>query len=109
MKPIQVSRFLSWPWPSWPRARQNLRAGTDDARAGPGRGEWYNEGYGRLDRQPARLVRSRGVWSPEFRRFMMEAAARERQKWGPLIPGNGGGAASGDPPTARRRAAASAG
>jgi hypothetical protein len=49
------------------------------------RDEWYNETYG-----PATRVRSKtgGPWSAEFRRFMMEAAARERAKWGAQIPSN---------------------
>jgi photosystem II stability/assembly factor-like uncharacterized protein len=54
----------------------------DAARRARARYEWYNEGA-----RP-RSLRA-GPWSPEFRRFMMEAAARERLKWGPLIPGNG--------------------
>jgi len=47
--------------------------------------EWYNEAYGKsLSRRPAG-----GPWSPEFQRHMNEAAARERAKWGPLLPANG--------------------
>jgi photosystem II stability/assembly factor-like uncharacterized protein len=65
---------------------QDADNATERARA---RDQWYNEGYGRQDRRPARQIRAGGYWSPEYRRFMMEAAARERQKWGPLIPGHG--------------------
>jgi photosystem II stability/assembly factor-like uncharacterized protein len=62
------------------------------------RAEWYNEGYGTpRERVGARRLRSQGLWSPEFRRFMMAAAERERQKWGALIPGNGDAAPSQDP------------
>ncbi len=62
----------------------------DDAtRRALAREEWYNEGYGRNRGGRPQQLRSGGYWSPEFRRFMMEAAARERQKWGALIPGTG--------------------
>jgi hypothetical protein len=59
-------------------------AEADDATArARARDEWYNEGYGR----PRAGTRSSGPWSPAFRRFMLEAAARERRRWGSLIPG----------------------
>ena len=47
--------------------------------------EWYNESYG----QPGDLKghKNGGPWSPQYRRFMLEAAARERAKWGSLIAG----------------------
>ena len=31
-----------------------------------------------------------GTWSPEYRRFMNDAAAREREKWGNQLPGGSG-------------------
>jgi photosystem II stability/assembly factor-like uncharacterized protein len=38
--------------------------------------EWYNEAY----RTPGR--RQGGPWSPAYRRFMLDAANRERARWG---------------------------
>jgi photosystem II stability/assembly factor-like uncharacterized protein len=74
---------------------QDADNATERAKA---RAEWYNEGYGsHRERVGARRLRSQGLWSPEFRRFMMAAAERERQKWGALIPGNGDAAPSQDP------------
>jgi photosystem II stability/assembly factor-like uncharacterized protein len=79
-----------------PRASaQEADNATERAKA---RAEWYNEGYGtRKERVSARRLRSQGLWSVEFRRFMMEAAERERQKWGALIPGNSDAKPSLDP------------
>jgi len=49
------------------------------------RDEWYNESYA----SPAKANGKRGgPWSAEYRRFMMDAAARERAKWGAQIPSN---------------------
>ena len=76
---------------------------TERARA---RDEWYNEGLRAGDRRRPQQVRSGGHWSPEFRRFMMEAAAREREKWGALIPGTGEPKPSGAPARQRSRPAA---
>jgi photosystem II stability/assembly factor-like uncharacterized protein len=59
-------------------------AEADDAtRRARARDEWYNESYGK----PLRRTTLGGPWSPAFRRFMLEAAERERSKWGALIPG----------------------
>jgi hypothetical protein len=53
---------------------------SDDAtRRARARDEWYNETY----RMPARDQRAKkgGPWTAQFRKFMMDAAARERAKW----------------------------
>ena len=100
MKPSPLSQFLSLVVVALGTAApiasaQDADNATERAKA---RAEWYNEGYGsRRERVGARRLRSQGLWSPEFRRFMMAAAERERQKWGALIPGNGDAAPSQDP------------
>jgi photosystem II stability/assembly factor-like uncharacterized protein len=66
----------------------------DAARRAKARDEWYNETY----RTPPRDKGKRGgPWSLPYRRFMMEAAARERAKWGAQIPSNPDGAAAPQP------------
>ena len=58
----------------------------DDATArSQGWDQWYNENYA----NPQHRSGARGkkkVFSPAYRRFLMEAAARERSRWGSLIP-----------------------
>lgn len=69
---------------------------SDDAtRRARARSEWYNETYNAPDR--GRRDKQGGPWSAEFRRFMLDAAARERAKWGALIPSNPDAAGAGDP------------
>lgn len=69
--------------------RVTAQEADDATRRAQAREEWYNEGYRRDERVRPQRVRNGGLWSPAFRRFMMEAAERERQKWGALIPGSG--------------------
>jgi len=69
--------------------RVTAQEADDATRRAQAREEWYNEAYRRDGRPRLQRLRSGGLWSPEFRRFMMEAAARERRKWGALIPGSG--------------------
>ena len=59
------------------------------------RAEWYNEGYDATG--TVKRGKEGGPWSADFRRFMLEAAARERAKWGRLIPSNPDAPASVDP------------
>ena len=46
--------------------------------------QWYNESA-----TPAIIAKGKqgGPWSADFRRQMLDAAARERSKWGTMIPG----------------------
>jgi hypothetical protein len=67
--------------------RLALAQESDDAtRRARAKDEWYNETY----RAPARegVSKTGGPWSRQYRRFMLEAAARERRKWGARIPSN---------------------
>ncbi len=48
--------------------------------------EWYNENYGQNGRQAKRRLFTEGLWSPEYRRFMMDAAKRERLRHGAKMP-----------------------
>lgn len=43
--------------------------------------EWYNESH------TAGTTARSGPWSPAYRRFILDAAARERARWGALLPG----------------------
>ncbi len=70
-------------------ARVTAQEADDATRRARAREEWYNETYRSGGRERPERLRNGGLWSPDFRRFMMEAAARERLKWGALIPGNG--------------------
>ncbi|HEY7510455.1 MAG TPA: hypothetical protein VIG50_09385 [Vicinamibacteria bacterium] len=80
--------------PLWSPAQE-----PDDAtRRARAREEWYHESY----QAPARDKRTRkgGPWSAEYRRFVLDAAARERAKWGALIPGNPDAATVAEPEAA---------
>jgi hypothetical protein len=46
--------------------------------------EWYNEGSAPTAQQRGKQG---GPWNAAFRRDMLDAAARERAKWGRMIPG----------------------
>ena len=46
--------------------------------------EWYNEGSAPTTQQRGKQG---GPWNAAFRRDMLDAAARERAKWGRMIPG----------------------
>ncbi len=46
--------------------------------------EWYNESYGKKHRN-----KQGGAWSPTFRKFMNDAAAKERAKYASTLPGTG--------------------
>src|SRR6187551_1498472 len=46
--------------------------------------EWYNEAH-----PESRDGRAGGMWSPEYRRFMLTAAAKERDRWADRLPGTG--------------------
>jgi hypothetical protein len=52
------------------------------------RQEWYHEAYRAPVRSRDRVRKQGGPWSRQYRRFLMAAAARERAKWGALIPAN---------------------
>lgn len=45
--------------------------------------EWYNDNYGHSNAKAKRG----GPWSPSFQKFMNQAAAKEREKYGSLLPG----------------------
>ncbi len=75
-----------------PIASQESDNATRRARA---RAEWYNEAYDTTI--AGKRGKEGGPWSAEYRRFMLEAAARERAKWGRLIPSNPDAAATVDP------------
>jgi photosystem II stability/assembly factor-like uncharacterized protein len=66
-----------------PAASQESDDATRRARA---RAEWYTESYG----TPVAGKRGKegGPWSAAYRRFMLDAAAAERAKWGRMIPSN---------------------
>jgi photosystem II stability/assembly factor-like uncharacterized protein len=54
--------------------------------------DWYNETYA----EPAdvhKKAKKGGPFSADYRRFMNEAANRERQKWSALLPGSDGASA----------------
>ena len=68
---------------------------SDDAsRRDRARAEWYNE---KSDAASEKRGKQGGPWSADYRRFMLDAAARERAKWGHLIPSNPDAAAAPDP------------
>jgi PKD repeat protein len=48
--------------------------------------EWYNENYGQNGRQAKRRLFTEGLWSPAYRRFMMDAAKRERLRHAAKMP-----------------------
>jgi photosystem II stability/assembly factor-like uncharacterized protein len=50
------------------------------------RDEWYNETYRVTTREKVR--KRGGPWSRQYRKFILDAAARERAKWGARIPAN---------------------
>ena len=52
------------------------------------RQEWYQETYKEPARRRDRIRKEGGPWSRQYRRFLMNAAARERAKWGAMIPAN---------------------
>ena len=45
--------------------------------------EWYNENY--RDTSELKGHKHGGPWSPQYRRFILQAAAEERAKWGSLV------------------------
>ncbi|QRO02151.1 hypothetical protein JRI60_25630 [Archangium violaceum] len=47
------------------------------------RDQWYNEAYGK-----AKKAKKGGPWSLEFRKFMNEAARKEREKYASQLPGS---------------------
>lgn len=50
--------------------------------------QWYNENYTNPQHRHPAQGRGKKIFSPAYQRFLMEAAARERQRWGALIPDN---------------------
>ncbi len=50
--------------------------------------QWYNENYANPQHRSGARGAKKKVFSAEYRRFLMEAAARERARWGALIPNN---------------------
>ena len=80
---------------------------SDDAsRRDRARAEWYNE---KSDAASEKRGKQGGPWSADYRRFMLDAAARERAKWGHLIPSNPDAAAAPDPGARGRRLGTGAG
>jgi photosystem II stability/assembly factor-like uncharacterized protein len=67
--------------------RPTLRAKAQD--------EWFNESYGRGSVRGQAHRKQGGAWSPQFRQFMLDAAARERAKYGDMIPGAQSGPSAG--------------
>lgn len=59
--------------------------------------QWYNENYSNPQFRNEARVRGNKVFSAAYSRFLMEAAARERARWGSLIAGNSGDAQFLDP------------
>ncbi|HKI02540.1 MAG TPA: hypothetical protein VKK31_11200 [Thermoanaerobaculia bacterium] len=56
---------------------------------GIGWDQWYNENYDNPQfRNPARRGKGNKIFSASYRRFLMKAAARERERWGAMIPAN---------------------
>lgn len=89
-------------WQRWVAAAALVLSGTslgaekDDPNARKrAMDEWYNESYGKAH---GKGLRKGGPWSPTFRKFMNEAAAKERAKYASLLPGTSTSiTASGDP------------
>ena len=50
------------------------------------RDEWFNENYGQTGRQAKQRLFRQGLWSPEYQRFMMGAAKRERLRYSSKMP-----------------------
>lgn len=50
--------------------------------------EWYNESYSQRSKGTKSQKYQKQLWSPEYQRFMLEAAQRERQRHGRLLPGS---------------------
>jgi photosystem II stability/assembly factor-like uncharacterized protein len=63
----------------------------DDANARrEARDAWYNESYGEDRESKLKKLKKRGgPWSLEFRRFMNEAARKERETYASQLPGTG--------------------
>jgi PKD repeat protein len=71
------------------------------------RDQWYNETYVKDDRKTKRQGGNDNLWSPEYQRFMMEAAKRERTRYRAKMPTSGSSQVMIDPsaPIAARAAA----
>jgi PKD repeat protein len=71
--------------------------------------EWYNERYGNSPRSSKEQRLNFGLWSPEYQRFMMEAAKRERTRYRSKMPPSASSQAVLDPsqPIMSRNAATS--
>ncbi len=63
--------------------------------------QWYNENYASPQHRSGARGAKKKVFSAEYRRFLMEAAARERARWGALIPSNSADAEFLDPEAER--------
>ena len=50
--------------------------------------EWYNETYAQHGRSLRHFSNGHGkpLWTPQYERFMRDAAERERQRWGASLP-----------------------
>ncbi len=48
--------------------------------------EWYNESYSQRGKGTKSQKYQKQLWPAEFQRFMLEAAKRERQRSGRLLP-----------------------
>ena len=99
MNPLKLLRRGAWALALVATTAAAIEAQEADnaTRRARARDEWYNESYA----APAKSRGKRGgPWSAEYRRFMMDAAARERAKWGAQIPSNPEGATVSEPEAA---------
>jgi hypothetical protein len=62
--------------------------------------EWYNENYAHHGNGNKAYRQDKQLWSPAYERFMLDAAQRERQRYGRLLPGSDTSATVVDPKSA---------
>src|SRR5512142_1682052 len=73
----------------------SARAGTereenDDATARrQAMDEWYNESYAERGRRGFGHGGKKSLWTPQYERFMLDAAKRERDRYAKLMPKSG--------------------
>ncbi len=51
--------------------------------------EWYNENYGQTGPQAKKKLAAKGLWTPEYMRFLMQAANKERLRYSNKMPRSG--------------------
>jgi len=51
--------------------------------------EWYNESYDNREKKGLHASQKRPLWTPQFERFMHDAAKRERERYARQMPASG--------------------